>query len=684
MNERKDFARIPLAAVGALSGNAAADFEVRLPSPSGGAPTLYRKSGGEMELPDYHRMREHGVSHLYVRVEDLAKCEAIIEGKLTSLLQQSQLSPAEKAGVIHDVGASVARNLMKESDAPPDLVRVGNVLDNVIGCVLHDPLVASQLLHMADHERSVASHMFIVSTLAVLMGAEVYGSDPELLRNFGFAGMLHDLGKLGIGSAILNKSEPLSPEEVHMIEQHPIESVRLIGDAPQATPIVRQMILQHHERVDGKGYPIGVCGANLPPPSRILAIVDSFHAMIGRRPYRAPLTAVEANRVLNNMAGKQFDTDLLACWNELFKRCWSPSASSAAPPIPVPESMTTSKHEHRLAPPSRKSLHQRVTRTVCKGNIAVRCVYAGRLRDASAAPKEFVAPVHDISRRGLCVYTAHPLYRGEILHVQFGTLEQKWVRAAVAWCRQCDDNTFRTGLRFSERLPETEAHRTASVESPRESIKHQVGGGTPNAESKPQQESSPGREPAEIKFENAHETLTAIAALRKIPPEEERTVILLSTFDDVNIRRKTVDILARIGSRAARSAIVSLLMDADASVRERAAATAGVLKMQEAGFQLRKLLRDPVEPVVLRAAGALGRLDDQSGLPNTIAVLKARGENAKLAAVIVGEIVGHRFSGNAEGIQAALRYLEAQGDRTNQAERKGIKDEFLKRMIPTR
>lgn len=666
MSDRNDYARIPVAAIGALAGEAAADFEIRLPGSSGGVPTLYRKSGADLALPDYQRIREQGVTHLFVRTEDLGKCEAILECKLATLLRQVELTPAEKAGIVHDVGVSVARDLTRTPDpgAPgPDLQRVGNVVDNVIGCVLHDPLVASQLLHMADHEYTVASHMFIVSALAVLLGVEVYGSDHEMLRALGFAGMLHDLGKLAVGSAILNKSEALSPEEIHLIEQHPIESVRLIGDAPQATPLVRQMILQHHERVDGKGYPIGVCGANLPPSSRIIAIADSFHAMIGRRPNRRPMTALEANKVLNNLAGKQFDADILACWNLLFDRCQSSSQPVCLAVKPSPDAMPSSKHEHRLTPPPRKSHCQRATRTLRNGNVTVRCVYAGRLPYATSAPNEFIAPVHDVSRGGLCIYTAHPLYRGEVLHLQLGSASQKtWVRAAVAWCRQRDANSYRTGLRFGERIPETEARNSVPLEELAGALRRQDDETQRDHPTVPESSTTPPKRDLEdVKLGNAHETLAAVAAMRDVPPQDERTVIILSTAADAEIRQKSIDVLAGIGTRPAREAISVLLKDADPMVRERAAATAGTLRMQESSYQLRKLLQDPVESVALRSAGALGRLGDQAGLPKVIAVLRARGDNARLAAAVFGEIVGHRFSSNAEGIRAATRYIEAQG-----------------------
>lgn len=164
-------------------------------------------------------------------------------------------------------------------------------------------------------------------------------------------------------------------------------------------------------------------------------------------------------------------------------------------------------------------------------------------------------------------------------------------------------------------------------------------------------------------MKNAYETLEAIAAMRQVRIEDERAAIMLSTADDAEIRRKSIDVLVKIGTHEARDAVVVMLGDYDPNVRGRAAAAIGTARIREAGSQLRKLLEDPVESVVLRAAGALGRLGDKTGLPQVIDVLRSHGDNARLAAAVLGEIIGHRFAANTEGVRSAIRFLEAQGTR---------------------
>jgi HD-GYP domain-containing protein (c-di-GMP phosphodiesterase class II) len=665
MNEQSEYARITLAAAKALVNEEAADFEIYLPSEEDHSPVLYRRAGVGLSQPDFERMHGGGVPFLFVRSGDLDKCETILESKLTALLGSSDIRPAEKAKIVHQVGTAVARNLTRGPSPNNDLTRASHIIDNVIGCILNDPLVAAHMLHMSGHERTTASHMFMVSALAIMLGAEVFGPEQQMLTALGLAGMMHDIGKLGIDPKILNKSTPLTPEEMQLIQQHPVESVRLLGDDPHVTAGVRQMILQHHEWVNGRGYPLGVTGYDLFPGSRILSIVDSFHAMIGRRAYRKAVTPHEANRTLNTRAGQQFDGELLARWGVLFDRCWS-SASGGPQTVMIDLQDTheevSCRHEHRPTEPVRGVFGPRAKRFRCNGKVQVRCVYAGRLTDATCAPDEFPSKVHDVSRSGLCMYSAYPMYRGEIVHLQIGPgTPPTWVRGVVTWCRQQNTDTYKVGLRFRHRIPKEAVHRQLLIEGITPPGGTSLNPTPATDVSRCNSNEASNGLPNESKRENAVQILEAIAAMRSVTAESERTAITMSASGDPVVRRKSIDVLSKIGSRGARQALVDLVKDDNNSVREHAVGVVGILGLNEASNALRGLLRSRVETTALRAAGALGRLGDPSGLPLVTQMLQREGSIARAAAQAFGEIVGHRFPANARGVQSARRYLSAKG-----------------------
>ncbi|HUU81980.1 MAG TPA: HD domain-containing phosphohydrolase [Phycisphaerae bacterium] len=467
MAKNNCYTRLTVATAQALADLGCADLAVYLPRAAQGEAVLYRQAGTGLARPDYQRLREHGVSTLFVRTDVLHDHEAYLEKHLEDVLQHSALEPVAKAEIVHQVGQSIAQDLIRDPKESVSLERTTEFVDEIVQCVLADPSVAPYLAYMSSHHRSTAGHMVIVSMLAIMLGARVLGEDHEALRDLGLAGMLHDIGKLAIDPAILNKPGRLSPEEIMLVQQHPIEAVRLLRDHPQATPGVCKMIIQHHERMDGRGYPLGLKGDELDASTKILTLVDSFHAITGPRAYRASLTPLETNRVLNALAGRQFDPELLACWRDLFEeRGIRPPDEWAVRGGEHAEDELAPEHEHRPSDARRAVMRCRPPRTVFNGDVRTVCVYSGRLEGVTSAPDRFECLVRDLSRFGMGLHSDHPLFRGEVLHVLVKCAGRPiWLESVVAWCRQQDQGRgYCCGVRFTSRLGEDQVGRPSGVE----------------------------------------------------------------------------------------------------------------------------------------------------------------------------------------------------------------------------
>ena len=120
------------------------------------------------------------------------------------------------------------------------------------------------------------------------------------------AALLHDIGKLGISSAILNKPEKLDDEEYHAMKTHPQISVRILEPIEEYSAII-PIVSQHHERFDGKGYPAGLSGNSIHFGARILAVADVFDALISDRPYRDGMPLERVMKIMQEESGRQFD-----------------------------------------------------------------------------------------------------------------------------------------------------------------------------------------------------------------------------------------------------------------------------------------------------------------------------------------------------------------------------------------
>ena len=169
-----------------------------------------------------------------------------------------------------------------------------------------EQLAAAMLLAETLDLRDVATarHSETVGRYAERIAAEL-GLPPDRVERVRVAGVLHDVGKLGISDAVLLKPGRLDPDEWDEIRRHPELGARILEHANLRD--VAGWVLTHHERLDGAGYPRGLDGGSIPLEGRILAVADAYEAMTADRPYRGALAEVEARAELRRGAGTQFD-----------------------------------------------------------------------------------------------------------------------------------------------------------------------------------------------------------------------------------------------------------------------------------------------------------------------------------------------------------------------------------------
>jgi HD-GYP domain-containing protein (c-di-GMP phosphodiesterase class II) len=135
------------------------------------------------------------------------------------------------------------------------------------------------------------------------------GCDEARLALLRLGGALHDVGKLVVSEAVLNKPGPLTPDELAEVRAHPEAGARMVALDRALRPALPG-VLYHHERWDGLGYPTGRAGPEIPLEARILAVADCFDAMTSDRPYRAALPEEQAIAEVGRCSGSQFDPDV--------------------------------------------------------------------------------------------------------------------------------------------------------------------------------------------------------------------------------------------------------------------------------------------------------------------------------------------------------------------------------------
>ena len=176
---------------------------------------------------------------------------------------------------------------------------------------LNDTLEMVNALSVALDLKSeyTCNHSARVAELSVLLAKALHLPLEEQIR-INLGAHLHDIGKVGIPDVILNKVGPLDDKEFALIKQHTLTGYKIIKKVRSFSEI-SDIILYHHERVDGLGYPEGLSGQEISLATKIVFIADSFDAMTSKRPYRQSLTTTEALKELKRCAGKQFEEGLV-------------------------------------------------------------------------------------------------------------------------------------------------------------------------------------------------------------------------------------------------------------------------------------------------------------------------------------------------------------------------------------
>lgn len=173
-----------------------------------------------------------------------------------------------------------------------------------------------ETLHIRSPEEE--RHAQRTTRYALRLGKAI-GLTENKLKELELVGLLHDLGKIAIPEDVLNKKEPLTMEEIHLLKQHPEIGYRILNTSEELRTL-SEYVLHHHEHWDGSGYPSGYKEEQIPLLSRIIFLADAYDAMTSSRPYRITPSRIEVLSELNENAGKHFDPELVRKFLELIDK----------------------------------------------------------------------------------------------------------------------------------------------------------------------------------------------------------------------------------------------------------------------------------------------------------------------------------------------------------------------------
>lgn len=336
---------IQLAAVGvlALAGALALVYARQIavvPAPSSlEANAIFAAGAAPLALLAWRAARTYLLTR---RVSDLIVAEGVIWllGAQYGLLNFTMMDGAWWAahllevGGIGMVGIPAALDLRHAVGSRPlvGTLRAGDLVEHEEAFL--GGRVRAILVRLGEKDPSTEGHTRRVAKLAVAIGEKLGLPEPRL-RQLALGGLLHDVGKLSVPNAILNKPGRLTDEEFAVIKRHPGAGRELLNELGGFSPLVLDLVERHHERLDGRGYPGGVPAGELDLAVRILSVADVYDALTADRVYREAWPAERALALLEEETGTAFDPDCVRALAELVAS--EQPALSPAPPLALVE-----------------------------------------------------------------------------------------------------------------------------------------------------------------------------------------------------------------------------------------------------------------------------------------------------------------------------------------------------------
>lgn len=308
-----EFSPLPLA--GLLSAELP-PLDLFLPATISDRAMLYRSAGTPVTERDLNALRIRGIGELWINSSEYPRVAQFLADNLATILANESQPPAERLKLLNQVVTQTLKESLSCDDPASSVVASNAMAEHMVDIGLRNDLGIRDVAKVAKHDFCTFSHSANVACFSMMLARSIGISDEDSLRDIAAAGMLHDLGKLEIPLAILAKPAKLTNREFAAIQLHPTSGFQMLRDELTADQLM--MVYQHHEKLDGKGYPVGCVDDEIHLWARICAVADVFEALTGKRPYRRPNSAVDALTIMRRSAGTHFDREIFRCWQSHF------------------------------------------------------------------------------------------------------------------------------------------------------------------------------------------------------------------------------------------------------------------------------------------------------------------------------------------------------------------------------
>ncbi len=228
-------------------------------------------------------LAERVLDKLFVKKQALQDFYDHMEESLGSIIENPRLPTKKKSEIIYTCASNVMQDIYNDPRSGDNIARSREVSDNIIKFSLSDPSSIPTLLSLSSHNYYTFTHCVNVAVFGIGLWEFIGLGSSDDLREFALGSILHDVGKTEIGDEILNKPGKLTDEEFDLIKSHPHKGYELMKG--EISDVALDVILHHHEKYDGTGYPEKLAGDDISDNAKVAIIADVYDALTTNRPY---------------------------------------------------------------------------------------------------------------------------------------------------------------------------------------------------------------------------------------------------------------------------------------------------------------------------------------------------------------------------------------------------------------
>ena len=289
--------------------------------PKGGrVPVLLREANLKVSEVRSQRLASNSGMTIFVRKRAFDELSTALLTEIDSLVVDDSLPPHDRFAMLQFAAATEVEHACKLVNPDRFVDLAGKLGSGITTLLENDDMAPEELYRIARHDYHTFTHVTNVACYAVLLAESLSISDGEELRQIAIGAFLHDIGKRHIPGEILRKPSRLTDQERQIVQCHSQLGYEELATQGDLTSAQLMMVYQHHEWVNGNGYPVGVLADEIHPWAQLLAVVDVFDAMTGHRPYRKPATPEFVISHQLGKAGEQFNTEIVRCWASTLER----------------------------------------------------------------------------------------------------------------------------------------------------------------------------------------------------------------------------------------------------------------------------------------------------------------------------------------------------------------------------